>query len=98
MTPHLPHTKWYCKIFILLIYIYILYIPVYIYIQYWCIDGKYMCQGLETGEILALKGLSIRFMPSHINSLFSVNTLIVYLSCNTICKKMLFNLIIKKYN
>ena len=104
MTPHLPHTKWYCKIFILLIYIYI-----YIYIKeiikkrtkrifHKCIDANYRIyvSRLRNGGKLALKGLSIRFLPSHINSLFSVNTLIMYLSCNKICKTILFNLIIKK--
>jgi hypothetical protein len=44
-----------------------------------------------------LASLSNRLVPSHINSIFTVNTLILYLSCNTICqKKMLFDLIIKK--
>jgi hypothetical protein len=37
-------------------------------------------------------------VPSHINSIFTVNTPILYLSWNKICikKTMLFNLIIKK--
>ena len=60
------------------------------------VNIEFMWRGLETWERRALASLSIRFMPSHINSLFSANTLIVYLSCNKICKKMLFNLIIKK--
>jgi hypothetical protein len=29
--------------------------------------------------------LSIRFVPSHINSIFTANTPILYLSCNQIC-------------
>ena len=56
-----------------------------------------MWRDLETGERLALASLSIRFVPSHINSIFTVNHApILYLSCNEICKKMLFNLIIIK--
>ena len=42
---------------------------------------------LETWERRALASLSIRFMPSHINSIFTINTPILYLSCNkVICK------------
>jgi hypothetical protein len=39
-------------------------------------------------------------VPSHINSIFTVNTPILYLFCNKICNnnKKLFNLIIKKNN
>ena len=47
-------------------------------------------------KVRALVSISIRFVPSHINAIFTVNTPILYLSCNKICKKMLFNLIIKK--
>ena len=56
-----------------------------------------MWRGLETGERRALPSLSIRFEPSHINSIFTANTPILYLSCNKIWgKKMLFDLINKK--
>jgi hypothetical protein len=34
-------------------------------------------------------------VPSHINSIFTVNTPILYLSCNKIGKEKLFNLKIK---
>jgi hypothetical protein len=60
------------------------------------INIEFMWRGLETGERRALVSISIRFVPSHINAIFTVNTPILYLSCNKICKKMLFNLIIKK--
>ena len=71
-----------------------------IHIQYWCTEGKYRIYvaRLRNGERRALASLSIRFVPSHIHSIFTVNTPISYLSCNKICKKMLFNLIIKKDN
>jgi hypothetical protein len=49
-----------------------------IYIQFWCIDGKYR---------IYVARLRNRFVPSHINSIFNVKTLILALSCNTICKK-----------
>ena len=58
-----------------------------------------MWRGLETGKDDLLASLPIRFVPSHINSIFTVNTPILYLSCNKICNKtMLFNLITKKDN
>ena len=55
------------------------------------VNIELMWRGLETGERRAL-------VPSHINSIFTVNTPILYLSWNKICikKTMLFNLIIKK--
>ena len=54
------------------------------------VNIELMWGGLEMGERRA-------FVPSHINSIFTVNTPILYLSCNKIFqkKKMLFNLIIK---
>jgi hypothetical protein len=52
-----------------------------LYIQYWCIDGKYRIY------VARKANLSIRFVPSHINSIFTVNIPILYLSCNKICKK-----------
>jgi hypothetical protein len=57
-----------------------------------------MWRGLETGERRALTNLSIRFVPSHINSIFTVNTPISYLSCNkTICtQKKVIYLLMKK--
>ena len=60
------------------------------------VNRECMWRGLEMGEIRALASISIRFVPSHINSIFTVNTPILYLSCNKICKKKLFNLEIKK--
>jgi hypothetical protein len=60
-----------------------------------------MWRGLETGERRALANLSIRFVPSHINSIFTVNTPISYLSCNkTICtqKKVIYLFINEKNN
>ena len=61
------------------------------------VNIEFMWRGLEMGERRALASLSIRFVPSHINSIFTVNAPILYFSCNQICpQKMLFNLIIKK--
>ena len=51
------------------------------------VNIEFMWRGLEMRERRALASLSIRFMPSHIISIFTVNTPIMYLSCNTICKK-----------
>ena len=34
---------------------------------------EFMWQGLEMGERRALASLSIRFVPSHIHSIFTVN-------------------------
>ena len=62
------------------------------YIQYWCIDGKYkiyVARLKNGGKERALVSFSTRFSPSHIHSIFTVNTPILYLSCNEICKKML---------
>ena len=51
------------------------------------VNIEFMWRGLETWERRALASLSIRFMPSHINSIFTINTPILYLSCNkVICK------------
>jgi hypothetical protein len=58
------------------------------------VNIEFMGRGLETGKDELLASLSNRFVPSHINSICTVNTPILYLSC----KKMLFNLIIKKNN
>ena len=60
------------------------------------VNIEFMWRGLESGERQALESLSIRFVPSHINSIFTVNAPILYLSCNKLQKKMLFHLIIKK--
>jgi hypothetical protein len=60
-----------------------------LYIQYWCIDGKYriyVARLRNGGKDELLASLSIRFVPSHINYIFTVNTPILYLSCNEICK------------
>jgi len=46
------------------------------------VNIEYMWRGLETGERRALVSLSIRFVPSYINYIFTVNTPILYLSCN----------------
>ena len=55
-----------------------------------------MWRGLETGEKRAVASLFIRFVPSHTNTIFTVNTPTLYISCNKIRKKMFFNLIITK--
>ena len=77
-----------------------LYAVAYIYnIGVLTVNIEFMWQGLETEERRALVSFSIRFMPSHMNPVFTVNTPILYLFCNKICqKKMLFYLIIKKDN
>ena len=59
-------------------------------IQYWSVDGKYRIYltRLRNGvkdELLA--SLSPRFAPSQINSIFTVNRPILYLSCNPRCPK-----------
>ena len=63
---------------------------VQVYKQDRCINGKHIIYwwGLQTGEKRALVRLSIRFVPSHINSISTVNTASKF-------AKMLFNLIIK---
>ena len=63
---------------------------IYIYIQYWSVDGKYRIYltRLRNGvkdELLV--SLSPRFAPSQINSIFTVNRPILYLSCNPRCPK-----------
>ena len=60
------------------------------YIQYWSVDGKYRIYltRLRNGvkdELLA--SLFPRFAPSQINSIFTVNRPILYLSCNPRCPK-----------
>jgi hypothetical protein len=58
-----------------------------------------MWRGLETGEKRALASFSIRFVRSHIHSIFNVN-IQMYKYCIypaiKITEKMLFNLIIIK--
>ena len=39
---------------------------------------EFIWRGLEMGERRALASLSIHFVPSHINSIFTVNTPILY--------------------
>jgi hypothetical protein len=61
-----------------------------IYIQYWSVDGKYRIyltslRNGVTDELLA--SLSPRFAPSQINSIFTVNRPILYVSCNPRCPK-----------
>ena len=56
------------------------------------VNIEFKWRGLETGKRRTLASLSIRFVPSHLNSIFTVNTPILYISCNKICKKILFNL------
>ena len=59
-------------------------IDIYIYnIGVLTVKIEIMWRGLETGKAR----LSIRFAPSHIHSIFTVNTPILYLSCNRICQK-----------
>ena len=60
------------------------------YIQYWSVDGKYRIYltRLRNGvkdELLA--SFSPRFAPGQINSIFTVNRPILYLSCNPRCPK-----------
>ena len=43
------------------------------------VNIEFMWRGLETGERRALASISIRFVPSHIHSIFTVNTPILYL-------------------
>ena len=52
------------------------------------VNIEFMWRGLETGKERALASLS--------NSIFTVNTPILYLSCIKICKKLLSNLITNK--
>ena len=54
-----------------------------------------MWRGLEKGYRRALASLSIRFVTSRINYIFTVNTHILYLSCKKIYGKKSFNLMIK---
>jgi len=51
------------------------------------VNIEFMWRGLEMGERQALVSLSICFVPSHIHSIFTVNTPILYSSCNKISKK-----------
>ena len=59
-------------------------------IQYWSVDGKYRIYltRLRNGvKDQLLASLSPRFAPSQINSIFTVNRPILYLSCNPRCRK-----------
>ena len=49
------------------------------------VNIEFMWRGLETRERQFLGSLFIRFVPSHIYYIFTVNTAILYLSCNKIC-------------
>jgi hypothetical protein len=73
------------------IYIYIVYITttrIYIYnIDVLTVNIKFMWLGLEMGKRLVLMSLSISFVPSHVNSIFTINKPILYLFCNKIYKK-----------
>ena len=65
-------------------------VNIQVHIQYWSVDGKYRIYltRLRNGvkdELLA--SLSPRFAPSQINSIFTVNRPILYLSCNPRCPK-----------
>ena len=48
------------------------------------VNIEFMWGGLERGK-RALEGLSPIYKPHHINSIFTINTPILYLSCNKIC-------------
>ena len=64
----------------------------YTILVYW-VNIEFMWRGLETGEKRVLASISTRFVSSHIHSIFTVKTPILYLSRNKTCpKKMLFNL------
>ena len=43
------------------------------------VNIEFMWRGLETGEIQAVVSLYIRFVPSHINYIFTINTPILYI-------------------
>jgi hypothetical protein len=60
-----------------------------LYIQYWCIDGKYRIYvaRLRNEGKTSFSESFHPFRASHINSIFTVNTPILYLSCNKICQK-----------
>ena len=45
-----------------------------------------MWRGFETGKRRSLASLFIRFVPNHLSSIFTVNTPILYLSCNKIAR------------
>jgi hypothetical protein len=67
----------------------------YTNIQYWCIDGKnriYVARLRNGGKDELLASLSIRFVPSHANSIFTVNAPILYLSCNIICQNKCYSI------
>ena len=51
------------------------------------VNIEFMWRGLETRESRDLASHSIHFVPSYINSIFTVHISILYLSCNEICKK-----------
>ena len=51
------------------------------------VNIEFICRGLETGKDELLASLSNRFVTSHINPIFTINTPILYLSCNKICNK-----------
>ena len=44
------------------------------------VNTQFILRGLETGERRTSASLSIRFEPSHINSIFTVKAPILYLS------------------
>jgi len=58
-------------------------------IQYWCINGK--CRIY----VARLRNEEKTSFSESFHHFHAVNTPILYLSCNSICKKMLFTLIIK---
>ena len=60
------------------------------------VNIELMWGGLEMGERRALVSLSNRFVPSHINSIFTlIHQYCIYPAIKFAKKKMLFNLIIK---
>jgi hypothetical protein len=86
LTMKINHTLWLIEVIIL----FRRWIHRWKYIQYWSVDGKYRIYltRLRNGvkdELLA--SLSPRFAPSQINSIFTVNRPILYLSCNPRCPK-----------
>ena len=56
-----------------------------IYIQYWSVDGKYRIYLTRLRN-----GVKDELLASQINSIFTVNRPILYLSCNPRCPKKSF--------
>ena len=63
------------------------------------VNIEFMWRALETGERTSFSESFHPFRAEpHKFYIITVNTSILYLSCNKICKQLLFNLIIKSNN